>query len=390
MIGSNYQSRGFTIDYFQRLVEGGGWLGNLNLSVQSWRHTISAFGGFDTAEFTLVEPDISVEDWVANGLGRRIIASDEALVPMWEGFVDSITVTRSGLSITYGPISDIANKVFAIYSGVDTSVYPPVIGVRKRSPTFNDLTSQQIWGIWPEILSLAGVSDANADLLVTMYMKERRQPQRNTSFSFGNDDNSITIKCMGWYSTLRYPYNYTLNTGGTVAMTTRFQQILNSQPNGNWVATDYSNLQTNTTPVVSYQNDDQLALEQIKGYTAMGDESNNRWLFGVYEDRKPFHYPVENQIDYLIYLRDPRQTVLDRNNAQVPAWRIRPGKWAFFADYMPGLGAPESNLEEDQRAILIESVQFDIRVPIEFQISGGHNSRYEQKSAKLGLRGIDV
>lgn len=390
MSKTTQQSRGFTIDYFQRLAQGQGWLGSLNVSVQNWRHNIAAFGGFDTAEFTLVEPDVSVEDWVANGLGRRIVAADETLSPMWEGFVDSITVTRSGLSITYGPISDIANRVFAIYSGVDTSVYPPVIGVRKKSPTSNDLGSQQIWGIWPEILSLAGVSDANSDLLVAMYMKERRKPQRNTNFSFGGGDNSMTVKCIGWYNTLRYPYNYTLNTGGTLAMTTRLQQILNAQPNAGWVSSDYSNLKANNTPVVSYQNDDQLALEQIKGYTAMGDESNNRWLFGVYEDRKAHHYPVQNLVEYQIFLRDPRQTVLDRNNAVVPAWRIRPGKWAFFADYMPGLGAPETNLEDDQRAILIENMQFDIRVPIEFQINGGHNSRYEQKSAKLGLRGIDV
>lgn len=344
-----------------------------------------------------MEPDVSIEDWVINGLGRKIIASDETLSPMWEGFVDSLTVSRSGLAITFGPVSDIANRVFAIYSGVDTSVYPPVIGVRKRSPTFNDTESQAIWGIWPEILSLAGVSDANADLLVTMYMKEHHHVERTTNFSFGGEDVSLSVKCLGWYHTLRYPYNYTLNTGGTVPMTTRLQQILNAQPNAGWISNDYSNLQANNTPVVAYQNDDQLAIEQIKGYTAMGDEANNRWLFGVYEDRKAHHYPVVSQADYQIYLKDPRQVVLDRNNAVVPAWRIRPGKWAVFPDYMPGLGTIE--IEEqgehhmhntDPRTILIESVNFDIRVPIGFQITGGHNSRYEQKSAKLGLRGIDV
>jgi hypothetical protein len=169
------------------------------------------------------------------------------------------------------------------------------------------------------------------------------------------------------------------------------QQIILAQPNNGWVSADFSNMQVNTVPVIAYQNDDQLAMEQIKGYTAMGDALNNRWLFGVYEDRKPYHYPVVKQIDYLIHLRDSRWLIYDANHAVVPPWRVRPGKWAFFADEMPGLGAVDiANIEQDQRTILIEGVNFDIRVPIGFQISGGHNSSYEQKSAKLGLRGSDV
>lgn len=391
MNGSHFQSRGFTLDYYDRLVRGGQWLGSLNLSVQSWRHTIAAFGGFDTAEFTLMESQAALDDWAVNGLGRKIVVSDENLTPMWEGFVDSIILTKGGLSFTYGPLSDIANKIFSIYSGVDTTVFPPVIGARKRSPTFNDVLSQSEWGIWPYILSLAGVSDSNADLLVAMYMSEHRHAEKTTSFSFGGGENSLTVKCIGWYQILRYPYNYGISSPALTTITTRLQEIITAQPNPEWLSSDFSNLQDNATPIIAYQSDDQLAIEQIKGYTAMGDATNNRWLFGVYEDRKAYHYPVLNQIDYFIYLNDPEQGVYDRNTALVPAWRLRPGRWAFFADFMPGMGIPDlDHLDEDPRTILIENTNFDVRVPIEFQITGGHNSSYEQKSAKLGLRGVSV
>lgn len=391
MNGSRFQSRGFTLNYANRMAQGGSNLGSLNISVQNWRHTIAAFGGFETAEFTLLDTDKVLDDWAANGLGRLITVHDESLTPMWEGFVDSVTITRSGLSLTYGPLTEIANRIFSIYSGVDTTVFPPIIGARKRSPTFNDLQSQQQWGIWPFILSLAGVTDSNADLLVTMYLKEHHHAEKTTAYSFGGSQSTLTVKCVGWYNTLNYPYNYGAATPATTTITNRIQQIILAQPNAGWLSTDFANLQPNTTSIIAYQTDDQKAVEQIKGYTAMGDASNNRWLFGIYEGRKAFHYPVSNQIDYFIYLADPEQRVVDRNNAHVPAWRIRPGKWAFFADFMPGLGAPDlANLDHDPRTLLIENVTFDVRVPIEFQVGGGHNSQYEQKSAKLGLRGVSV
>lgn len=392
MNGSRYQSRGLTINYYERMVDGGDFLGDLNVPLQDWKHTVSAFGGFNTAEFTLMDNQVSLDDWAIDGLGRKIIAHDETLSPMWEGFVDSVTVNNNGLTKTYGPVSDIANRIFSIYSGVDVSVFPPIIGVRKRSPTFNDTLSQQKWGILPYILSLAGVSDANADLLVTMYMKEHSHAEKNTTFAFGGSGNgSVQVKCLGWFNTLKYPYNYLVPGSGTVPLTTRLQQIILAQPNSEWVATDFAHMQANTVPVIAYQNDDQLAVEQIRGYTAMGDQSNNRWLFGVYEDRKPYHYPVVNQIDYLIHLKDSRWIVYDANHAVVPPWRVRPGKWAFFADEMAGLGAVDLlNLDQDPRTVLIENVTFDIGIPIGFQVGGGHNSLYEQKSAKLGLRGVDV
>lgn len=337
-----------------------------------------------------MDTQVVFDDWMANGLGRSVVVNDDTLSPMWEGFVNSITVTKGGLSLTVGPLTDIANKVFATYSGVDTSVYPPQIGVRKKTPTFSNLDSQQVYGVWPEVLSLAGVTDSNADQLVSMYLKEHGHAERNSNFSFGSTSHSsLSVECLGWYNTLKFPFNSTL-TSGTVEVSTRIQEILTAQVNPGWVSADYSNVQANATLIKRYQNDDRLALEYIRGYTAMGDANNNRWLFGVYEDRKAYYYPVSNQIDYQIFLTDPKQTILDANNAIVPAWRVRPGKWAFFADFMPGLGAPYSDYHQDPRMMLIENINFDIRVPIELQISAGHNSRYEQKSAKLGLRGIDV
>lgn len=384
---SSYQSKNFKISYFERLNLGGGHLGDLDIAVQNWRHGISAFGGFDTAAFDLVESQNVMDDWVSNGLGRPIVAYDDALTSMWEGFVNAITVNQAGLSVTIGPLTDIANKVFAIYSGVDTSVYPPEIGVRKQTPVFTNLISQSVWGVWPEILSLAGVTDANADQLVSMYLQEHGNPEVNSQFSFGQKSTSLTLDCVGWYRSLVYPYNFTA-ASSTVGISTRIQQILAAQVNS-WISTDYSQITSNTTAVQNYENDNQLALELIRGYTAMGDGSNNRHLFGIYEDRKAVYGRASTQIDYEIKLSDNNQGIFDPGGALVPPWRVRPGKWVFFSDFMPGLGAPYANLHEDPRMLQIESVQFDVRTPFSIQLAGGHTSKYEQRSARLGLRGMD-
>lgn len=388
MQGSAFSSKGFSVSYYEQLPRGGAWLGDLDVAIQDWRHTISAFGGFDSASFSLSENQIALEDWIQNGLFRPITVHDSSLDPVWEGFIDSITVNQAGLSITIGPVTRLANRVFAVYSGVDTSVYPPQIGVRKKTPVFNNTESQAEWGIWSEILSLAGVTDANADQLVELYLEEHGHAEISSNFSFSNEEISLTISCVGWYRTLTYPFNYTA-ASGDISIATRIQQVLAANPN-NWLSTDYSAISPNTTTIPLYENDDQLAMEHIKGVTAMGDEHIKRHIFGIYKGRQAIYDHVSSEIDYTIELSDPQRQILDSGGSVVSPWRIRPGKWIFFSDFISGLGIPNTDFHKDLRLLRIETVQFDMRTPYAVQFQGGINSRYEQRSARLGLRGTEV
>lgn len=386
---SQYSSTGFTVSYFERLPKGGTWLGDLDISVQNWRHEINAFGGFESASFELSDHLADMEDWILNGLFRPIVVKDSYLDTIWEGYVDSISINQAGLSVSHGPVTGIANRVFAVYSGVDTSVYPPQIGVRKRTPTVNSTRSQASWGIWPLTLSLAGVSDANSDQLVSMYLQEHDHPEINSNFSFSGDEISLTINCVGWMTTLKYPFNYTTSSG-TVAISTRMTQVLSANPNAGWISSDVTRITANTTAVPQFENDDQLAAEHIRGLTAMGDAALQRYIFGIYEDRKPVYGPVSSQIDYTLELRDPKRQVYDSGGSLVAPWKIRPGKWIFFSDFIPGLGSPFTDFKSDPRMLRVESISFDMRTPYAVQFTGGTTSKYEQRSARLGLRGAAV
>src|SRR5690606_24491414 len=267
--------------------------------------------------FELIDHPTVIEDWVQDGLFRPIVVKDRYLSTIWEGFVDSITINHAGLSITHGPVTTIANRVFAIYSGVDTSVYPPQIGVRKKTPTFNNSASQAEWGIWPEILSLAGVSDANADQLVEFYLQEHGNPEINSNFAFGNQEISLSVHCIGWYHTLKYPFNYTTNSG-TVTISERIAQILAANPNNSWISSDLTRIANNTTAVPQFEDDDQLALEHLRGLTAMGDGNFVRYPFGIYEDRHAVSQPASEEIDYATELADTLQQIFDNAGAAVP------------------------------------------------------------------------
>lgn len=388
-VESDYSSQGFSVSYYDRLPRGGAWLGEFDISVQDWRHSIMAFGGFDTASFELSDHREVMEDWILNGLFRPVVVADSYLSTTWEGFVNSITINQAGLSVTHGPVTGIGNKVFALYSGVDTSVYPPQIGVRKKTPTFHNLDSQDEWGIWPEILSLAGVSDNNADQLVQLYLTEHGHTEISSNFSFSNEEVSLTINLLGWYNTLKYPFNFTTNSG-TVPISTRLQQVLNANPNSGWISTDYGEIATNATEVPQYENDDQLALEHLRGLTVMGDAAFKRHILGVYEDRKVVYGPVSDQIDYTLSLGDPRRQIFDASGSPIAPWKIRPGRWIFFNDFIPGLGSPFEDFHRDPRMLRVETVQFDMRTPFAVQFTGGISSVYDQRSARLGLRGMEV
>lgn len=388
-IPSQYSSSGFTISYYDLLPKGGSWLGDMDISMQNWRHAISAFGGFESASFEITDKRSVLQDWILNGLFRPIIVKDNYLTTIWEGFIDSITINQAGLSVTHGPVTQIQNRIFAIYSGVDTSVYPPQVGVRKKTPTQNNLSSQAIWGIWPFILSLAGVSDANSDQLVSMYLQEHGEPEKNSNFSFSGNEISLTINCVGWSNVLKYPFNYTTNSG-TVAIDARIKQVLAASPNSGWISSDYSRITANTTAVPQYENDDQLALEHLRGLTAMGDASLQRYVTGVYEDRKVVYAPVSSQIDYTLELGDPKRQVFDSGGNLIPPWKIRPGSWIFFSDFIPGLGSPFTDFKKDPRMLRVETIQFDMRTPFAVEFTGGTTSNYEQRSARLGLRGASA
>ncbi|MDI9548253.1 MAG: hypothetical protein QM346_11715 [Chloroflexota bacterium] len=385
--GSLAHSNRLTVAVSAPPAQGGDRLFEVAEELGDYSHTISAFGGFDAASFTYAAEMPVLEQWFEHGLGRVITVYDENLAVIWQGFVDQVSIRMAGLELTRGPLTQLVNRLQVVYSSIDTTTEPPTVGVRKRTATVDDLASQARWGIWSRVLSIAGATDDNADQVRDLHLHEYREPETSGRFSsMSSGDVSLTVQCKGFIHALNYPYNQTAQ-GGLTTASEKVRAILQADPNG-WINADLSGVEANGIEVSRWENDDNLALGLLRGLAAMGDDSSNRRLFGVYEERRAVYGPTPATWEYEVRLADARRVIRNRAGGEVPPWAVRPGRWMMFIDFLPGHITQDEQLQTDPRMLFIESVVY--RLPMGLEISGGKANRMAALLARLGLGGTSV
>jgi hypothetical protein len=379
---SQASSLGFTVAYHETVPLGGKYLGAFD-SIASWHHTTQAFGGYDTAAFTVTDYPAVLEDWFENGIGRHIVAYDEDTQPFWEGFVDQVTLSIGGLQVTRGPLMNVGNFVELDFASFDFGYTPPIPGIKKSTGSAENQDSQERYGIIYKLLSATGINDANALQLRDTYLSENQEPTITSNFAFSSDDFQLSIECKGYLYWLNYPYNNV--TVGFTNLSNKLKDVLGDDPNG-IISSDYSDIETNVVQLPWWDIDDSIAKDVVKALVAMGDASNRRYVFGIYDDRKAFYAPAPTTINYTMALRDISRKVYDAAGNAVPPWRIRPGRWVKFTDFIPGFIARRDDLRLDPRNLFIESIEYT--APNLFNLTGGKTTKLEQKMARLGLSGI--
>lgn len=377
----NETSKGFSVVYAEPLTRGGTVIGMFD-ALDTYSHTIQAFGGFDSAKFSLNDTDCPLGDWLENGLGRyiRTYSPDQKLV--WEGFVDQVSVNVGGLSITRGPLLNIGNRVDISYSAFDFGYDPPIPGIRKNSGLANDLPSQERYGILYKLLSASGVTDTNILLLRSTFLEENAVPELTQSFSLSGSNITLSVDCKGFFHYLTYPYNKV--SPGFTNVGEKIKDIIGDEPNG-FLSTDFTEIAPNAMTVPWWELDNQPAKDVLRGLVAMGDANATRYLFGVYEERKCKYGPVPGDVEYDVRLRDRRQYIYDRAGGLVHPHDLRPGKWIRFIDFLPG-HIHSGSLRNDPRNLFIETVEF--QAPFGWSVQGGKTNTLPQKLAKFGLSGM--
>ena len=139
--------------YDPTIVPGGGgsytprgrYLFNLSNVVDSYSHTIEAFGGYTTAQFTFKASQDEFDDWLENGLNRHIEVYNPYGGEMWEGFVNQLTYSVGGFSVVRGPLMDLANRIWVTYG--DYNTLTGAQGLTVETPLVNNLNSQAQYGI---------------------------------------------------------------------------------------------------------------------------------------------------------------------------------------------------------------------------------------------------
>lgn len=359
------------------------YITSLQQEVNSYSHVIKAFGGYWSAKFTILDKQEDMESWLIDGLGRHIEVYDNALVKIWEGFVNQVDLTLGGLTATRGPLLDVANRVRVVYSGTNTETDPPVQGNRVMTAAVNDLESQGKYGIIEQVLSAGGMTLMDAEQARDSYMAENALPRTIQKLGSGGGLN-VSVSCLGYVHLLNYLISL-VGVDGTINLDTKLQQVLDADPNGLFASSN-SGLMPNLLQVPAYDNKSRAAWDVIKELVALGDEADVRYILGVYADRHVSYQPTnQDEIAYKYFPGDPARRIESSTGGNVWPWNVVPGGWMFFPSFLVGETFPD-DWHKDPRFMFIESVTF--RLPHMLQLQGGRLDTIPQKLAKMGLAGI--
>jgi hypothetical protein len=384
---SAFQSLGLEVLVSDPLIAGKAWLFNLAREVAGYSHTISAYGGFDGASLTLNASSETAEDWLERGLGRHVEIVDGDLRPVWRGFVDQVEVSQGLLTVSRGPLMDVANRVSTTYSKIDPSTNPPLSLGQASTVITQDLLSQGLYGIWEKVLSAGQATDADAAYAQAAFLAERAQPARSQSINTQSASAStVTLNLRGYFYWLQaYIYSQVASSGVTDARALVLAALAAS-PNAVFSA-DTSRLDANALLVPAYAPaGDAFAESVIKSVLALGDASGNRWTFGVYEDGVAIYAAAPTAIEYVQSVKAQDTSVHGLAGELIRPWAVRPARWLFLDDYLIGRGLPAAALSADPRAIFIEQVQYAL--PYGLSLSGGRLERLAQIMAQITSGGM--
>lgn len=387
MLSSRHQSRALTLVARQPL-----WIGtavlddNLATKVDSIQVAWTALGGYWGLRFVLKGNQGQIEDWLENGLGRDITLYSDSLLLIWEGEVSQVSGNIGALSQTRGPLLDtVVNKIAVIYSTVDTSVTPPIMGVRVTTAWATDAASQAKYGIIERVVSVGGANATTAAQIRDTRLTDFSEPKTTETDNLqSSTETSVTVDCLGYVHRLNaYIYNQTTTTG-LINASAKLTAILGAEPNSIF-STDYSLVTANTTQVGAWENDNRVAWGIVKGITSLGDAAFSRYLFGIYAGRRATYGPVPTTPKYQRSLADPGQWLsLFGSGGHLRPWDVEPGQWTFYTDIFTGR-TMETTLRLDPRYLLIEQGTFD--TPWSLTLAGGETNRTDQLLAQLGLGG---
>ena len=363
-----------------------------------YSHIIDAIGGYKSAMFSQAASIATMDDWIADGIGRHIQVYNDALVPCWEGFVNQIDAVYGNLTVTVGPLLDATNRLDVTYSFVDVDPFPPTEGIQANTGWTDDLLSQARYGVLPSVLSAGDTTPADATAIRDTYLVQHRLPATTQVWSTGGGATpSLTVHCLGYFQWLFYVYNQLVNKGDINTdlkiidiLTGTDAALIPPAPynlNSSWLPFNTVHVDTPAAPVAvpRYEYENRTAWELIEGLTARGDANQNRWLFGIYDKRQAWYHQAPTTVEYEIELSDPAQRIMAP--VEVKPWDVRPGRWALFTDFLIGRSVPTS-LEEDPRAMFIESVTYTM--PNTVALNGGKDQELAQIMASFGLGGVGV
>jgi hypothetical protein len=354
-----------------------GYIGILTDVADSYTDTVDVKGGYISASMTINEKPDAINDWIEHGIGRHIECHNPSNIERWRGFVNEVVISLGGISFTRGPLINIINKANVKYTDFTTGA-PATTGYG------SDTTSQAKYGIWTKIVDSGRMSSTNATKIRDTLLAENAYPASPPSFS-RTSNLSLTLNCLGYWSMMNFPYNNIVSALNTYTLREKLIDLIEAEPNG-VISRNTFYLTTNGLSVGECEDKSRPANEIIKELVALGAETtNDRMIFGVYENGICYYQQVPARVEYRHQLSDPGISIKTTTGKDVEPYDVKPGKYLEFTDFLPGLSTP-ADIRQDLRTMFIETVTFT--APDDLQLAGAKSETLPQRLAKLGLGGI--
>lgn len=310
------------------------FIDDITVNHEGYTHTISAVGGFDTAQFTLKGTRDYLDDWFEDGLMRRIELQNPEGIQVWEGYVNRMRYVVGTLTKTK-TIDNMFNRIYVRFAPLDTSVSPPVASP-PQTWTFDDATSQAKYGIKALVIS-GGERAAN-----TVYewgrtiLKDRKNVQIGESINTsGQDSVLMELECRGYWHTLKW-LPYINDVSGRIQSHQVVEEVLryfNSQNQG-WLPMDFGWMDYNFRLSRRGADSLQSCYEVINNIVLEGGLGGERWVGGFYQNRKFVYKAAEDKLglysdhfDLYRSLSDPAQFIYDSaTGTEVKPWDMTPDR----------------------------------------------------------------
>lgn len=386
---SHFQGYTPSIAVYSSLISGKQFIDDsLGWRADSIGASWTAFGDCYEFGLSMRTDEAEIERWLDKGLGRHLEFYSPGLSLLWSGYCAQVNANLGTLTLTRGPLLDVvANKVRVIYGAYDRSTEPPTPGARIATAWYEDADSQAKYGIIEQVKSVGFSTPTIAAQIAQTVLADKKDPETKESETLDSpSEPSLSLTFRGYVNWLNaYAYSQTTTTG-TQTADAKIKAVLDADPNGIF-NTDQSAIQSNAnTLVAAWEDDDDMALNIIKGIVALGDDEYNRWTFGIDQNRKASYGPIPNIVEYQRTRSAPEQRVeLYGTGLRVLPWNVRPGKWVFYTDLLTTKPPTRTPQRDDPRFAFLEQVTYS--TPWGLKLDGAQISRTDQLLDRLGLGG---
>jgi hypothetical protein len=171
---------------------------------------------------------------------------------------------------------------------------------------------------------------ADAVYIRDLYLEEnsRAGGSPTINLSGGAGDISVTVNCKGYIEWLSYVYNDELENQ-YVYCSELIKTILGDDPN-DIISTTYDKIEENLVLHATYTNENKLARTLIDDILTLGGGTDDRWTFGIYQNRKAIYAPIPTEVEYIFRNAEKTQEIETYNGFLVKPWDVLPVNGCSF------------------------------------------------------------